>query len=163
MGVPATATLGDDFLRERAAKMRESLQKSQTITDNVVTILGSFDHRLSALETAMRPTQVCFLFGSIEKSWGRMIKSFLVEKFYMAGSVFLVDSDQLNRLTSFLLCENRSFWFGIFVSLLVSLENRISDPGFAFFAFSYSVCPILGLSISRFLPGVVVLSLILTV
>lgn len=60
MGVPATATaaLGDDFLRERAAKMRESLQKSQTITDNVVTILGSFDHRLSALETAMRPTQV---------------------------------------------------------------------------------------------------------
>lgn len=58
MGVPATATLGDDFLRERAAKMRESLQKSQTITDNVVTILGSFDHRLSALETAMRPTQI---------------------------------------------------------------------------------------------------------
>lgn len=58
MGVPAT--LGDDFLRERAAKMRESLQKSQTITDNVVSILGSFDHRLSALETAMRPTQVCF-------------------------------------------------------------------------------------------------------
>ncbi|GAU16954.1 hypothetical protein TSUD_37120 [Trifolium subterraneum] len=38
--------------------MRESLQKSQTITDNVVTILGSFDHRLSALETAMRPTQI---------------------------------------------------------------------------------------------------------
>lgn len=38
--------------------MRESLQKSQTITDNVVTILGSFDSRLSALETAMRPTQI---------------------------------------------------------------------------------------------------------
>lgn len=45
-------------LSEKAAKMRESLQKSQTITDNVVTILGSFDHRLSALETAMRPTQI---------------------------------------------------------------------------------------------------------
>jgi hypothetical protein len=49
---------GTDFLSEKAALMRESLQKSQTITDNVVTILGSFDHRLSALETAMRPTQV---------------------------------------------------------------------------------------------------------
>ncbi|KAK2403799.1 exocyst complex component EXO70A1 [Trifolium repens] len=49
---------GTDFLSEKAALMRESLQKSQTITDNVVTILGSFDHRLSALETAMRPTQI---------------------------------------------------------------------------------------------------------
>ncbi|KAJ4979021.1 hypothetical protein NE237_009801 [Protea cynaroides] len=45
-------------LSERAASMRESLQKSHTITDNMVTILGSFDHRLSALETAMRPTQI---------------------------------------------------------------------------------------------------------
>lgn len=49
---------GTDSLSERAAKMRESLQKSQTITDNVVSILGSFDHRLSVLETAMRPTQI---------------------------------------------------------------------------------------------------------
>ncbi len=55
MGV---AVVGRDSLTERAAMMRESLQKSQTITDNVVTILGSFDHRLSVLETAMRPTQV---------------------------------------------------------------------------------------------------------
>ncbi|XP_020222710.1 exocyst complex component EXO70A1 [Cajanus cajan] len=47
-----------DLLSEKAALMRESLQKSQTIADNVVTILGSFDHRLSALETAMRPTQI---------------------------------------------------------------------------------------------------------
>ncbi|KAL2324981.1 hypothetical protein Fmac_024039 [Flemingia macrophylla] len=47
-----------DLLSEKAAMMRESLQKSQTIADNVVTILGSFDHRLSALETAMRPTQI---------------------------------------------------------------------------------------------------------
>ncbi|GFZ02529.1 exocyst subunit exo70 family protein A2 [Actinidia rufa] len=46
-------TLGD-----RAAFLRESLQKSQTITDNMVSILGSFDQRLSALETAMRPTQI---------------------------------------------------------------------------------------------------------
>lgn len=55
MGVLAMAA---DPLSERAAMMRESLQKSQTITDSVVSILGSFDHRLSALETAMRPTQV---------------------------------------------------------------------------------------------------------
>ncbi|KAI4378643.1 hypothetical protein MLD38_016095 [Melastoma candidum] len=45
-------------LRERAAFMRESLNRSQTITDSMVSILGSFDHRLSALETAMRPTQL---------------------------------------------------------------------------------------------------------
>uniref|UniRef100_A0A3Q7G095 Exocyst subunit Exo70 family protein n=1 Tax=Solanum lycopersicum TaxID=4081 RepID=A0A3Q7G095_SOLLC len=49
---------GVDMLSERARMMRDSLQKSQSITDNVVNILGSFDHRLSALETAMRPTQI---------------------------------------------------------------------------------------------------------
>ncbi|XP_043697541.1 exocyst complex component EXO70A1-like [Telopea speciosissima] len=54
MGVPLTM----ETLSERAVFMRESLQKSQTITDNMVAILGSFDHRLSALETAMRPTQI---------------------------------------------------------------------------------------------------------
>lgn len=48
----------DDPLSKRATLMRESLQKSQTITDRMVSILGSFDHRLSALESAMRPTQV---------------------------------------------------------------------------------------------------------
>lgn len=53
MGVQAM-----EALSEKAAFMRESLQKSQTITDSMVSILGSFDHRLSALETAMRPTQV---------------------------------------------------------------------------------------------------------
>ncbi|CAH9135029.1 unnamed protein product [Cuscuta epithymum] len=46
-----------EILKDRASFMRESLHKSQTITDNMVAILGSFDHRLSALETAMRPTQ----------------------------------------------------------------------------------------------------------
>lgn len=45
-------------LKERSKFMNESMQKSQTITDNMISILGSFDHRLSALETAMRPTQV---------------------------------------------------------------------------------------------------------
>lgn len=57
MGV---AAVGMDSLSERAAMMRESVQKSQTISDSIVSILGSFDHRLSALETAMRPTQVGF-------------------------------------------------------------------------------------------------------
>ncbi|XP_043692202.1 exocyst complex component EXO70A1-like [Telopea speciosissima] len=47
-----------ETLSGRAAFMRESIQKSQTSTDNMVAILGSFDHRLSALETAMRPTQI---------------------------------------------------------------------------------------------------------
>ena len=54
MGVPQTM----EALRERADFIKESLQKSQIITDNMAAILGSFDHRLSALETAMRPTQV---------------------------------------------------------------------------------------------------------
>ncbi|XP_061996522.1 exocyst complex component EXO70A1-like isoform X2 [Rosa rugosa] len=59
MGVVAAgAAMAGDSLSVRAAMMRESLQKSQTITDDVVSILGSFDHRLSALETAMRPTQI---------------------------------------------------------------------------------------------------------
>lgn len=52
------SNLNMETLGERAAFMRESLQKSQIINDQVVAILGSFDHRLSALETAMRPTQV---------------------------------------------------------------------------------------------------------
>jgi len=62
------AVAGGDLLSEKALAMRASLERSQTITDDVVSILGSFDHRLSALETAMRPTQVthstenrCFL------------------------------------------------------------------------------------------------------
>ncbi|XP_023919924.2 exocyst complex component EXO70A1 [Quercus suber] len=54
MGIPQAI----EALSERAATIRESLQKSQTSTENMVAILGSFDHRLSALETAMRPTQI---------------------------------------------------------------------------------------------------------
>ncbi|XP_030449168.1 exocyst complex component EXO70A1 [Syzygium oleosum] len=54
MGVPQAM----EILHERAESIRESLHKSQTITDSMVAILGSFDHRLSALETAMRPTQI---------------------------------------------------------------------------------------------------------
>lgn len=46
----------------RARFMRESLGKSQTITDTMISILGSFDNRLSTLESAMRPTQVSAYF-----------------------------------------------------------------------------------------------------
>ncbi|XP_072950814.1 exocyst complex component EXO70A1-like [Typha angustifolia] len=54
MGVPQAI----ESLSQRASLLRDSLQKSQTNTDSMVAILGSFDHRLSALEAAMRPTQV---------------------------------------------------------------------------------------------------------
>ncbi|EEE61943.1 hypothetical protein OsJ_16696 [Oryza sativa Japonica Group] len=47
-----------ETLAQRAALLRESLQKSQSVTDAVVSILGSFDSRLSALDAAMRPIQV---------------------------------------------------------------------------------------------------------
>lgn len=49
---------GTETLKRRASFLRESLHKSQTVTDEIVSILGSFDQRLSSLETAMRPTQV---------------------------------------------------------------------------------------------------------
>ncbi|KAL1546096.1 exocyst complex component EXO70A1-like [Salvia divinorum] len=67
MGIPprrsgagggGVVAVGADTLSDRAAQMREALVKSQSFTDNMVSILGSFDHRLSALETAMRPTQL---------------------------------------------------------------------------------------------------------
>lgn len=58
MGIPRNTGGGVDVLSERAKMMRDAVEKSQSITDNVVNILGSFDHRLSALDTAMRPTQV---------------------------------------------------------------------------------------------------------
>ncbi|KAL5976493.1 hypothetical protein ACLOJK_020826 [Asimina triloba] len=69
MGVP----LAMETLTERAAYMRESLQKSQSITDNIVSMLGSFDHRLSALDAAMRPTQV--RTHSIRKAHGNIDKT----------------------------------------------------------------------------------------
>ncbi|KAL3532161.1 hypothetical protein ACH5RR_005682 [Cinchona calisaya] len=47
-----------ETLSERAASIREAMQKAQSVTDGMVSILGSFDRRLSALETAMRPTQL---------------------------------------------------------------------------------------------------------
>ena len=47
-----------DALSRWGTMLRDSLRRSQGNTDGMVTILGSFDHRLSALEAAMRPTQV---------------------------------------------------------------------------------------------------------
>ncbi|KAF0895465.1 hypothetical protein E2562_012469 [Oryza meyeriana var. granulata] len=47
-----------DALARRASTLRDALQRSQGNTESMVAILGSFDHRLSALEAAMRPTQV---------------------------------------------------------------------------------------------------------
>ncbi|KAE8775067.1 exocyst complex component EXO70A1-like [Hordeum vulgare] len=40
------------------ALLRESLGRSQAATDAAVSILGSFDSRLSALDAAMRPIQL---------------------------------------------------------------------------------------------------------
>jgi exocyst complex protein 7 len=47
-----------ESLAQRAALLRESLGRSQAATDAVVSILGSFDSRLSALDAAMRPIQL---------------------------------------------------------------------------------------------------------
>lgn len=47
-----------ESLAGRAVILRDSLYKSQFVTDKMVENLGSFDHRLSNLESAMRPTQV---------------------------------------------------------------------------------------------------------
>jgi hypothetical protein len=46
------------MLMSRSKLMYESLRKSQVLTNSIVNILGSFDHRLSSLETDMRPMQV---------------------------------------------------------------------------------------------------------
>jgi exocyst complex component 7 len=45
-------------LAQRVALLRESLDKSKQVTDAVVSILGSFVNRLSALDSAIRPIQV---------------------------------------------------------------------------------------------------------
>ncbi|XP_078164351.1 exocyst complex component EXO70A1-like [Carex rostrata] len=46
-----------EVLTQRAALLREALEKSKTNTESMVTILGSFDSRLSTLDSAMRPIQ----------------------------------------------------------------------------------------------------------
>ncbi|KAK9723614.1 hypothetical protein RND81_05G012400 [Saponaria officinalis] len=56
--IGGVSPMSTETLGERVVFMKESLSKSQIITESMVTILGSFDHRLSSLETAMRPTQI---------------------------------------------------------------------------------------------------------
>eukprot|EP01018_Ginkgo_biloba_P022510 Gb_12393 [translate_table: standard] len=48
----------ETMVMESAELLRERLRQSQAQTDKMVAILGSFDHRLSSLDVAMRPTQV---------------------------------------------------------------------------------------------------------
>ncbi|KAL2643338.1 hypothetical protein R1flu_010925 [Riccia fluitans] len=52
----ASADIED--LMARSQFMREAMIKSNTISTSMIRILSSFDHRLSTLEAAMRPTQV---------------------------------------------------------------------------------------------------------
>ncbi|KAK7367244.1 hypothetical protein VNO80_09253 [Phaseolus coccineus] len=52
------------LISEKASAMRTSMERSQTITDDVVSIVGSFDHRLSALETAMQALSIQGLISS---------------------------------------------------------------------------------------------------
>ena len=50
--------VGVDALGEKAVMMRESVQKSQTISDIIISILGSFNHHLFSFKATMHPTQV---------------------------------------------------------------------------------------------------------
>jgi exocyst complex component 7 len=47
-----------ETLAQHAALLHESLDKSKQVTDVVVSILGSFDSHLSALDSAMHPIQI---------------------------------------------------------------------------------------------------------
>ncbi|KAK7279098.1 hypothetical protein RJT34_24142 [Clitoria ternatea] len=78
-----------DSLSLKASAMRESLDRSETITDDVVSILGSFDHRLSALDTAMRPTQI--RTHSIRKAHEN------IDKTLKAAEVILAHFDQYHQ------------------------------------------------------------------
>ncbi|MED6106593.1 hypothetical protein PIB30_005877 [Stylosanthes scabra] len=78
-----------ESLRQRATLVKESLHKSQIITDSMVSILGSFDHRLSALETAMRPTQI--KTHSIRSAHDN------IDKTLKAADVFLVQFEQTRK------------------------------------------------------------------
>ena len=62
--------VGMDALSERATMMRKSVQKSQTISDSIVSILGSFDHRLFALETIVQSRGIGHWLG---RSWGTSV------------------------------------------------------------------------------------------
>ncbi|KAL3698862.1 hypothetical protein R1sor_012938 [Riccia sorocarpa] len=52
------ASVDIEDLVARSQFMREAMGTSKTISTSMIKILSSFDHRLSTLEAAMRPTQV---------------------------------------------------------------------------------------------------------
>ncbi len=59
IGSGAMGSKGEvEMLMSRSKLMYQSLKKSQVLTNSIVNILGSFDRRLSSLETDMRPMQV---------------------------------------------------------------------------------------------------------
>jgi hypothetical protein len=64
-----------EMLQARAQLMRESLGKSQSATESTISILGSFDHCLSTLESAMCPTQVLL--------WPILISATIIEHQYL--------------------------------------------------------------------------------
>lgn len=45
-------------VESQADKLRHVLGRSKTVSEEMITILNTFDERLSMLETAMRPIQV---------------------------------------------------------------------------------------------------------
>ena len=52
---------GMEALSRQVSALREALEQSEENTQGMVAALGSFDSRLSALDSAMRPIQVRFL------------------------------------------------------------------------------------------------------
>ena len=148
MGVPVMAS---DSPSERAAMIRESLQKSQTIIDRVILILGSFDHCLSALETAMRPTQVrpfsffllCYVCLSRKCRWMREIWKFVGFWFWPIWITLFI----LTPL--FLSQQKRKETCGFFVnfcllflySVFLAIEQQIlQNVGFCFLSWLWPFC-----------------------
>ena len=125
MGVPQAM----EALSERAAAIRESLQKSQTSTENMVAILGSFDHRLSALETAMRPTQVNyhFLYSSLFDSRESKRKKTYIAKtkgmWKRKASIFMVCDGFVCKLLESDE-ENGFFRFALFINAFAQWDLR---------------------------------------
>ncbi|KAH9290612.1 hypothetical protein KI387_034729, partial [Taxus chinensis] len=75
---------------ESAKKLKESLQNSQRLTDSMLTILGSFDTRISSLNSAVLPTQV--QTDDIIRAHEN------IEKTLRAAEVFLTHYDDFNQV-----------------------------------------------------------------
>ncbi|KAL6641854.1 hypothetical protein ACP70R_020035 [Stipagrostis hirtigluma subsp. patula] len=57
MGDPGPPQTTEELAR-RVSALREALERSQLNTDRMVSALGAVDHRLSSIESTLRPTQV---------------------------------------------------------------------------------------------------------